>query len=275
MSKHKLSMVSNIKKKRTKKKKSSKRKQKLNIIDVSVDTTINLGTKASPGNIGYHYQQYSNIFEFIKRIIYKDKKLQKIICIPDIGEGWMQSFLRLHFYKLSSKKYGMKSIKPVDSQVTKNKFIREIKKCSYSRLVPINLQIIVPDIGTHSNIILLDNKKKTIELFEPHGNRGNKSKLESISGAYFKVSKNVKRYFEIYLPEYKYIPPSKYEPKLGLQARLDVYSGMCVTWSLLWLHYRILNPDISQNKLITYLDTKVTKKFLLQYTKFVEVTLKY
>ena len=46
------------------------------------------------------------------------------------------------------------------------------------------------------------------------------------------------------LPDFKYIPPSKYEPEEGLQARLDAYSGLCVTWSILYLHYRVLNPDV-------------------------------
>ena len=48
-------------------------------------------------------------------------------------------------------------------------------------------------------------KKKTVELFEPHGARDNKSELESISRAYFKVSKNVHKFVRNYLPGFKYI----------------------------------------------------------------------
>ena len=73
--------------------------------------------------------------------------------------------------------------------VSKQKFIDEINRCMSHRFVPINLEIIVPGSGTHANIILIDTKKKTVELFEPHGARDKDSELESISRAYFKVSK--------------------------------------------------------------------------------------
>ena len=46
-----------------------------------------------------------------------------------------------------------------------------------------------------SDRVIIDSHKKTIELFEPHGNRGADSELESISKAYFKVSKNVHKFF--------------------------------------------------------------------------------
>ena len=80
--------------------------------------------------------------------------------------------------------------------------------------------------------------------------------------------------FKMYLPDFTYIPPSKYEPKDGLQERLDAFSGMCVTWSILYLHYRILNPDIPPKRLINYLDKKITRNVLLRYTKYVEDVLK-
>ena len=61
----------------------------------------------------------------------------------------------------------------------------------------------------------------------------------------------------------------------GLQARLDAFSGLCVTWAILYMHYRLLNPDIDPKKLISYLDKKATKNFLLRYTKYVEDVLKH
>ena len=142
------------------------------------------------------------------------------------------------------------------------------------RLIPINLEIVIPGTGTHSNIILIDTKKKTVELFEPHGARDNESELESISRAYFKVSRNVHKFFKLYFPEYRYIPPNKYEPEEGLQMKLDAFSGLCVTWSILYLHYRILNPDVRPSKLIEYLEYKITRSILLRYTRYVEEVLK-
>ena len=272
MGKNKLDMVG--KKTKHKKKKLTK-KDKQGIVDVPLAKELSLGSKASIGSIDYHYQKYYNTFAFLKEIIKKNKKLQGLVCIPNIGSGWMQSFLKVNFFKGIEGSKAMDSIKPVDTINSKNKFVEEIHKCMRHRLIPISLEIIVPGAGTHANVIIIDSHKKTVELFEPHGNRDEKSELESISRAYFKVSKNVQRFFGMYFPDFKYIPPSEYEPKDGLQARLDAFSGLCVTWGILYLHSRVLNPDIPPKRLIDYLDKKINKNVLLRYTKYVEDILKH
>jgi hypothetical protein len=277
MAKNKLAMVSKKKPKKTSKKnqKKTQNKYKNNIIDVPFSDNISLGSKASLGNINYHYQKYYNTFAFLKEIIKRNTKLQNLVCIPNVGSDWMQSFMKVHFFKnIGSLKPHLESVKPVDSFVSKEQFMSEVNKCMSHRLIPISLEIIVPQVGTHANIILIDIKKKTIELFEPHGARNNQSELESISRAYFKITKNVHKFVKINLPEYRFIPPSKYEPEEGLQARLDAFSGLCVTWSMLYLHYRMLNPDVPPKQLILYLEKKIKRKELLRYTRYVEDVLK-
>jgi len=274
MGKHKLDMVGK-RKSRKKKTKRLSRKKPSTIVDVPLSRKLSKGSKASVGSMNYHYQQYYNTFAFLEEIIHRNKKLQKEVCIPNIGREWMKSILKIDFFKgIYSTKGMIDSVKPVDSLASKHKFMSEVNKCMKHRLIPISLEIITPNAGTHANIIIIDSKERTIELFEPHGNRGVKSELESISRAYSKVSKNVQRFFGRYLPDFTYIPPSKYEPKEGLQARLDAFSGLCVTWSILYLHYRVLNPDVPPKKLINYLDTKITRSVLLRYTKYVEDVLK-
>jgi len=259
---------------RKKRKKLTKKdiKDKKDIIDVPLSKKLSQGSKASVGSIKYHYQKYYNTFAFLEEIIKRNKQLQKLVCVPDVGSGWMKAFLKIHLFRGIQT---MASVNPVDSVNSKNKFIDEVNRCMDHRFIPINLEIIIPGgVGTHANVLLIDTTKKTIELFEPHGNRDNHSELEDISRAYFKVSKNVQRFFKKYLPDFTYIPPSKYEPKDGLQERLDAFSGMCVTWSILYLHYRILNPDIPPKRLINYLDKQITRNVLLRYTKYVEDILK-
>ena len=264
-------------KKRTKKTSKKTKKNIKRIIDVPLSTKTSLGSMASLGSINYNYQKYYNTFAFLKEMLQKNSTLNKNVCIPDVGKDWMQSFLKAHFMKnIGELKPHLESVKPVDQEASKNTFMKELTKCfSRARLVPISLEIIVPGVGTHANMIIIDSYKKTIELFEPHGNRDADSELESISKAYFKVSKNVHKFFREMLSTYEYIPPSKYEPKYGLQARLDAFSGLCVTWAILYMHYRLLNPDIDPKKLINYLDKKATKNFLLRYTKYVEDVLKH
>lgn len=276
MGKNKLAMVSKKKKKTKKKtKKTVKKTESFKIVDVPLSDKQSLGSKASVGDIDYHYQKYYNTFGFLKKIIEKNERLQKSVCIPNVGSGWMESFLKVHFFKgVPDIKSHLQSVKPVDGMVSKELFIEEINRCMSHRFVPINLEIIVPGSGTHANVILIDTKKKTAELFEPHGARDKKSELESISRAYFKVSRNVHRFFKMYFPGFRYIPPNKYEAEEGLQMKLDAFSGLCVTWSILYLHYRILNPDIQPAKLIRYLEKKMTKSVLLRYTRYVEEVLK-
>ena len=272
MGKNKLHMVTKTKSKKSKRRSKKKRtkRMKLNVVDVPLSSSVSLGSKASKGDINYHYQKYYNTFAFLKEIVKGNKQLQKRVCVPDIGEGWMKAFLKVNFVKDK-----LDSVMPVDTEFTKEQFIKEIEVCMKERLIPINLEIIVPGAGTHANIIIIDSKKKTVELFEPHGSRKDSSELESIYGAYAKVSKKVERFFKQYLPAYRYIRPSEYEPKRGLQYRLDDFSGLCITWSILYLHYRLLNPDIDPKKLVSYLDKKFTKKTLLRYTRYVEEVLKH
>ena len=260
------------KKKPTKKKPNKKKTQKkqISIIDVPLSNKISLGSDASSGMINYNYQKYYNTFAFLKELIKKDKQIRKNVCIPDIGRHWMKGFLALN---LQNKKN--LTLKPVDSINSQSKFVKKIKHCLKHRFVPINLQLIVKRNNTHANIILMDSMKKTIELFEPHGNRSVSSHLESISQGYYRASKAVRKFFKQHFPSYKFIPPSKYEPSEGLQDKIDAFSGMCVTWSILYIHYRLLNPDVSQKDLVKYLNKTINKRNLLQYTRYVEDIIKH
>ena len=165
MSNNKLSMVSHTRKRKQKKTKQKKTKQKKSkIIDVPLDETISRGTKESLGNINYHYRDYSNIFKFIKRVIYNDKQLSNLVCIPDMKElsdeeyRWLNPFLELKLHKVISNQ-SKGSVRPVDTKISKQQFI-EIKKCNTSRLVPINLEIIIPGVDLIQILFYLIIKKQ-------------------------------------------------------------------------------------------------------------------
>ena len=57
MGKNKLAMV-NKKTKKKKKKKLTQKQKKMNIVDVPLSSKQSVGSKASIGNINYHYQKY-------------------------------------------------------------------------------------------------------------------------------------------------------------------------------------------------------------------------
>ena len=193
---NRLAMISKSRSRTTSKRQKSVKKVK-GIKDVPLAKKLSQGTKASLGSIDYHYQKYYNTFAFLEELVKKYPGLGKTVSIPNIGSNWMKSFLKIHFFKgIGELKPHMQSIKPVDVNVSSDRFMSEVTRCmGESRLVPISLEIIVPGVGTHANMILIDSHKKTVELFEPHGNRDNDSELEDITRAYAKVSSNVKKFF--------------------------------------------------------------------------------
>ena len=81
------------------------------------------------------------------------------------------------------------------------------------------------------------------------------------------------KYFHKYFPEYKYISPQVKLPSYGLQAKVDAFNGMCVTYCIMYLHYRVINPHYSQKYIIKQMK-KINKTFLLKYAKYVEDMIK-
>ena len=56
-------------------------------------------------------------------------------------------------------------------------------------------------------MIIIDTKRKTVELFEPHGKRSEDTTMDSLEGAYNISDKLLKKYFHKFFPDYKYISP--------------------------------------------------------------------
>jgi hypothetical protein len=248
----------------------------MKIKDVPISKKSSMGSMETLGEIHYHYQKYDNIFKFFDILMKKDKNIKEVLCIPEAGQSWMRSFLKviLSAEKLKTSELMNKNVKPVDPEVSVDLFNKMIKKCK-KRIIAISVQLIVENKpGTHANMLVIDTKKKTVELFEPHGKRSEDTTMDSLEGAYNISDKLLRKYFKKYFPEYKYISPQDYLPSYGFQAKVDAYSGLCVTWSTMYLHYRILNPNIDFKKVSDHMKKKVNKDFILKYAKYIEDTIK-
>ena len=92
-------------------------------------------------------------------------------------------------------------------------------------------------------------------------NDSEQTTMDSLEGAYNISDKLLKKYFHKFFPDYKYISPQDYLPSYGFQAKIDAYSGLCVTWSTMYLHYRVLNPDLTSKKLQLILKKRLIKIF--------------
>jgi len=131
--------------------------------------------------------------------------------------------------------------------------------------------------GNHANIAIINNHNKTIEFFEPHGHRKNKnSGISDFKGLYIKKIKVLKEVFSGLIPEYVFINSIDHCRKTSFQTKIDPdeNTGFCITWCILFIHYRCLNPDILLSKLIIHLSRLITTSKLLKYAKFIEETVK-
>ena len=248
----------------------------MKIKDVPISKKSSQGSMETLGEIHYHYQKYDNIFNFFDILMKKEKDIKSVLCIPDVGKKWMRSFLKVVLSKedLDTSELMMKNVKPVDPEVSIDLFNKMIKKCR-KRIIAVSVQLIVENKpGTHANMLILDTKKKTVELFEPHGKRSEQTTMDSLEGAYNISDKLLKKYFHKFFPDYKYISPQDFLPSYGFQEKIDAYSGLCVTWSTMYLHYRVLNPDLTSKEITKHIKKKVNKEFLLKYAKYVEETVK-
>lgn len=111
-------------------------------------------------------------------------------------------------------------------------------------------------IGSHANMIIIDNNKKTIERFEPNGAdepRGMKYNQELLDEIL--VNK-----FNSLLEKYKYLKPSDYLPVVGFQlleitetdkcSKIGDPNGFCAVWCVWWVSMRVKYKKYDQKKLV-------------------------
>ena len=100
----------------------------------------------------------------------------------------------------------------------------------------------------HSNVIIFDTHNKIIERFDPHGASsvivyGEKKSSNAKFNQIYIDSKLQEEFIKI-LPDYKYLSTENICPYLGPQIKADLYGGLCVTWSTMYMLLRVLNPTL-------------------------------
>ena len=252
-----------------------KRNLSRSILEKKIDSFVSIndflavemsrGPDESTGNINYNYQSSINVFYFFT-ILVKHFNFNKILCIPNFVIKWKEYIDKtgIVFYHDSGE-----LIIPAE---LKNK----IKECMNSdiRFIYFTLMLVQKKTNegiSHANIIVIDLFKNTVERFEPYGSITedmDESTNDAIENRLLKI---------LELKKFNYIRPLDISPKLGPQKKADAYGGMCVTFSMLYLQLRLMNPDIDQKELVNYLLKKKKKdliNLILRYAKFIELTLK-
>jgi hypothetical protein len=257
--------------------KYSKKINRLRRADTNLDSFISindflsneqsLGPNADQGDISYEYSKTENITNYLK-ILVDELKFNKVVCITNYTLKYGPNYIVENTLQYNVTR---------DELLIPEDLVKELKKCKNKRFIYIYFDIVWEQrIGGHANMIIIDTDNKTIERYEPHGQSLSFDKkriiLKKIDS---KFSNKLLDY--IGLKKYTYISPIDISPKLGVQVKADAYNGMCVTYSLMYLQLRIMNPDIDQQIIIKYLLKKSRNEIydiILRYAKYIEDKLK-
>lgn len=262
----------NRKRARTASKRSRRSKRKIKIIDPPFSRSFSKGTLASIGccsidpEEGYHYQNYENISVFLKTIRENNPSMkQHIYLFPQKKEAFLE--------------YGIQTDKLTVLEMSYEDFKKDLLKGVYkhtAQFVPIILNLSLTDSENHANILVVNKKTKIIELFEPHGARTSSSELGGIHSVYKKKKRALNKFFKKILPDYTIVNVVEAVRKTAFQMTDDPrgHSGFCVTWSILYAHYRFLNPDVNLSLLIRYIHKKINSHYILRYAKYIETLVK-
>jgi len=225
-----------------------------------------LGPNADPGEIYYGHDKIENINNYIK-ILRNELGFNKVMCVTNFSLKYSLNYIIENSIQYNATR---------DELLIPNELIKDLQKCK-KRFIYIFFSIVWEQrLSGHANMLIIDNENKTIERFEPHGhNLSFDRKKQILRGIDSKFDNKLLSYLK--LNKYKYISPIDISPKIGVQLKADAYYGMCVTYSLMYLQLRIMNPDVDQKEIVKYLLKKTKAELydiVLRYSKYIEEKLK-
>ena len=118
---------------------------------------------------------------------------------------------------------------------------------NYKRFIFLQISIYFPNKEGHAVSILIDNKNKNIELFDPHMNYTKREK-NFLHSRYDLLGNKLKALS--FLKNYNFIIVVSPDNWNNPQLEADLYVGMCNTYALMYVEYRIKNPDISIDNIV-------------------------
>lgn len=133
-------------------------------------------------------------------------------------------------------------------------FLKSLQQCQVNntRFYVILLVLVLDYKSSHSNVIIIDNLTKTIELFEPHGKKYSAPTPYDIEYHIKNLLFNIFPYSsKSYI--FKNVQSSCPIGVQGLQNIINPESGHCLAWSLLFIQIKIHNLSISTDTIIDFL----------------------
>lgn len=156
-----------------------------------------------------------------------------------------------------------------------NSIIERLNNCKTNRtihyyIIPLILKF--NDSDSHANVLIVDNIKKSIELYEPHGSNFSTNDPSLLFDIPFHI-KNLIKYILHRRIHFTFINVHESCP-IGLQIKQVMstsgkQSGHCVAWVLFFVHTRLLNLDQTSKNIINYFNKFQPQTLDLYIRKYV------
>ena len=218
-----------------------------------------------PQKVGYVSYSGTNL-DIICGLYYLETTFDNVK--TSLSNNFIENIKLIKYYKKINKKIDkLSDFNNIEILWNKQKLIlvdgfdKIIKFDKRFIIIPIGIE---NEKGFHSNILIIDNKLKTIERFEPNGASGPIGYFYNSELLDLKLKLKLKKY----LDDYKYKRPKDYLPKIGLQIyesleekkkQLGDPGGFCSSWSLWYSTLVLKYPDIKREKLINKIIYNIKK----------------
>lgn len=180
-----------------------------------------------------------------------NSSLAHVACIPDFSACLDDAHVSFGLARSSCTGKGIRAGVVASGLLTRDAKLwlppdltTQLYQCRRKRFVVCNFGLYATsdfDSG-HANALIFDTKHRIIERYEPTGRSRDV------------VDASLERLFGRALPDWTYIGTALAAPARGAQRRAtDRFRGLCVTFSLLYVLMRLLNPETPAETLNHYL----------------------
>ena len=197
----------------------------------------------------YHYQDIGIQVFFLRELI-RMKMVGSMLCIPP--------FLSFHnIYTMAT------IIVDVRGSIFFNResMHDSISACMLTGKRFIMLGIAIHGIGKrqkHATMAIIDTVEKVIEHFDS---------IEIIPSLP-QTQRSLNNFFATEFPDYVYEKLWNICQYMGPQIWADAWEGMCVTYAVMYLLLRVLNPNSSSRRIINYINSGSIKERISRIKKF-------
>lgn len=205
-----------------------------------------------------HLPEFGGKFRGMKIIPFLIRTGNTRICNPRSGYNKLKKMNSIFVLKYDGDAFLNKPKWILPSDISD-----KIRRCKNLVIISLSLLNII-GTASHSNLLIFDPLSLEVERFEPRGDLIiNKMSLNN------RIDNQVIYLLKGILPEYKYIKPLDYCPKIGPQRVIRDSAGLCSSFSALYGNLRILNPNVNRKTIVEYMIKNVDMTYLRKFMTYV------